>query len=308
MSIYFAVRGSFSFVGKPMLAAKPRIREILESDLDAIGDLLTRGFVHRKLEYWLRGLRRQATRSLPSGVPRYGYLLEDQGAPVGCLLMVYSTKIIDGQTAFFCNLSSWYVEPAFRNFAALFASMSQKRKGVTYFNVTPAAATWPVIEAQGFLIYCRGLHFSLPALSPSGRAMTIEAITPDTLVVRGLPGDDLDLLKRHADFGCLSVVCHTAESAVPFVFFPLRKRRGVIPVPALQLGYCRSIEDYVRCAGAIGRYLLRHGKPIIIVDANGPIAALPGIYTEARGRKYFKGPHQPRLGDLADTELAIYGL
>jgi hypothetical protein len=222
--------------------------------------------------------------------------------------MVYSTKIIDGQTAFFCNLSSWYVEPAFRNFAALFASMSQKRKGVTYFNVTPAAATWPVIEAQGFLIYCRGLHFSLPALSPSGRAMTIEAITPDTLVVRGLPGDDLELLKRHADFGCLSLVCHTAESAIPFVFFPLRKRRGVIPVPALQLGYCRSIEDYVRCAGAIGRYLLRHGKPIIIVDANGPIAALPGIYTEARGRKYFKGPHQPRLGDLADTELAIYGL
>ena len=308
MSIYFAVRGSFSFVGKPMLAAKPRIREILESDLDAIGDLLTRGFVHRKLEYWLRGLRRQATRSLPSGVPRYGYLLEDQGAPVGCLLMVYSTKIIDGQTAFFCNLSSWYVEPAFRNFAALFASMSQKRKGVTYFNVTPAAATWPVIEAQGFLIYCRGLHLSVPALSPSGRGMTIEAITPDTLVVRGLPGDDLELLKRHADYGYLSLVCHTAESAIPFVFFPLRKRRGVIPVPALQLGYCRSIEDYVRCAGAIGRYLLRHGKPIIIVDANGPIAALPGIYTEARGRKYFKGPHQPRLGDLADTELAIYGL
>jgi hypothetical protein len=308
MSIYFAVRGSFSFVGKPMLAAKPRIREILESDLDAIGDLLTRGFVHRKLEYWLRGLRRQATRSLPSGVPRYGYLLENQGVPVGCLLMVYSTKIIDGQTAFFCNLSSWYVEPAFRNFAALFASMSQKRKGVTYFNVTPAAATWPVIEAQGFLIYCRGLHFSLPALSPSGRAMTIEAITPDTLVVRGLPGDDLELLKRHADFGCLSVVCHTAESTIPFVFFPLRKRRGVIPVPALQLGYCRGIEDYVRCAGAIGRYLLRRGKPIVIVDANGPIAALPGIYTEARGRKYFKGPHQPRLGDLADTELAIYGL
>jgi len=143
MSINYAVRGSFSSVGKPMLAVKPRIREILESDLDAIGDLLTRGFVHRKREYWLRGLRRQATRSLPSGVPRYGYLLEDQGAPVGCLLMVYSTKIIDGQTAFFCNLSSWYVEPAFRNFAALFASMSQKRKDVTYFNVTPAAATWP---------------------------------------------------------------------------------------------------------------------------------------------------------------------
>ena len=98
------------------------------------------------------------------------------------------------------------------------------------------------------------------------------------------------------------------EDALPFIFFPLRKRRGIIPVPAMQLGYCRSIDDYVRCAGAIGRYLLRRGKPVVIVDANGPIAALPGIYSEARGRKYFKGPHQPRLGDLADTELAIYGM
>jgi hypothetical protein len=291
-----------------MLAVKPRIREILESDLDAIGDLLTRGFVHRKREYWMRGLRRQATRSLASGVPRFGYLLESQGASVGCLLMVFSTKIVDGEAAIFCNLSSWYVDPAFRNYAALFASMSQKRKGVTYFNVTPAAATWPVIEAQGFLIYCRGLHFSVPALSSSGRGMTIEAVASDTLMIKGLPGGDLELLKRHAEYGALSLVCHTAENAVPFVFFPLRKRRGVIPVPGMQLGYCRSIEDYVRCAGAIGRYLLRHGKPVVMVDANGPIAALPGIYTEVRGRKYFKGPHQPRLGDLADTELAIYGL
>jgi hypothetical protein len=291
-----------------MLAVKPRIREILESDLDAVGDLLTRGFVHSRREYWLGGLRRQVTRSLPSGVPRYGYLLENQGVPVGCLLMVYSTKIADGQAALFCNLSSWYVDPEFRNYAALFASMSQKRKDVTYFNVTPATATWPVIEAQGFRLYCRGLHFSVPALSQGGRGMTVEAVAPDTLVVEGLPGDDLELLKRHAGYGCLSLVCHTDGSALPFVFFPLRKRRGVIPVPAMQLGYCRSIEDFVRCAGAIGRYLLPRGKPVVIVDANGPIAKLPGIYSEVRGRKYFKGPHQPRLGDLADTELAIYGL
>jgi hypothetical protein len=291
-----------------MLAVKPRIREIQESDLDAVADLLTRGFVHRKRDYWLGGLRRQATRSLPSGVPRYGYLLENEGTPVGCLLLMYSTKIVDAETAIFCNLSSWYVDPAFRNFGALFASMAQKRKDVTYFNVTPATPTWPILEAQGFLPYCRGLHFSVPALSLTGRGMTIEAIAPDALAVAGLPGEELELLKRHADYGCLSLVCHTAERALPFVFFSLRKRRGVIPLPGMELGYCRSIDDYVRCAGAIGRYLLRRGKPIIIVDANGPIAALPGIYTEARGRKYFRGPHRPRLGDLADTELAIYGL
>jgi hypothetical protein len=290
-----------------MFAVKPRVREIVESDLDAIGDLLTRGFVHSRREYWRRGLQRQAKRLLPTGVPRYGYLIESQGVPVGCLLLIYSTKIVNGEAAIFCNLSSWYVDPAFRNYAAVFAAMVQKRRDVTYFNVTPATSTWPILEAQGYLAYCRGLYFSVPALSPSRRGMTIEAVALHTRSISGLPDDDLKLLKRHADYGSVSLVCHAGESAFPFVFFPLGKRRGV-PMPAMRLGYCRSIEDYVRCAGAIGRYLLLRGKPLIIVDANGPVAALPGIYTEVRGRKYFKGPHQPRLGDLADTELAVYSV
>src|ERR1700752_785067 len=78
-----------------MLAVKPRFREILESDRDAIGDLLTRGFPHRSRDYWVRGLPRQAVRRLPPGAPRYGYLIENDGAPVGCLLMIYSSKNID---------------------------------------------------------------------------------------------------------------------------------------------------------------------------------------------------------------------
>jgi hypothetical protein len=291
-----------------MPAVKPRFREIQESDVDAIADLLTRGFVHRSRQYWMRGLRRQGARSLPPDVPRFGYLMESDGKPVGCLLLIYSTKTIDGTTAICCNNSSWYVDPEFRNYAALFASMTQKRKDVTYFNVTPATATWPILEAQGFRIYCRGLYFSFPILSRNGRGMRVEAVTPDTAAVAGLPDDELLLLKRHAGYGCLSLVCRTADEVLPFVFFPLRKRRGIIPLPALQLGFCREISDYAGCTGAIGRYLLRRGSPVVILDANGPIAGLAGIYSEARGRKYFKGPHQPRLGDLADTELAIFGM
>src|SRR5579872_268038 len=291
-----------------MSAAKPRFREIKESDVDAIAELLTRGFVHRSREYWMRGLTRQSTRSLPEGAPRYGYLMESDGKPVGCLLLIYSTKMIDGEAVVCCNNSSWYVDPEFRNYAALFASMTQKRKDVTYFNVTPAEPTWPILEAQGFKVYCHGLHFSLPALSRGGSGMHVEAVTSDTVSIAGLSDDELAMLKRHAAYGCLSLVCRTAREAVPFIFFRLRKRRGVIPLPILQLGYCREIADFVRCAGTIGRYLTWRGKPVVILDANGPIAGLAGMYSETRGRKYFKGPRQPRLGDLADTELAIFGM
>jgi hypothetical protein len=291
-----------------MPAVQPRFREIQESDVEAIADLLTRGFVHRSREYWMAGLRRQGARTLPPDAPRYGYLMEHDGKPVGCLLVIYSTKMIDGEAAICCNNSSWYADPEFRNYAALFASMTQKRKDVTYFNVTPAVPTWPILEAQGFRVYCRGLYFSLPVLSRNQRGMRVEAVTADIASVVGLPDDDLSMLKRHAGYGCVSLVCRTADDVVPFVFFPLRKRRGIIPLPALQLGFCHDIADYVRCAGAIGRYLLGRGSPVVILDANGPMTGLAGIYSEARGRKYFKGPRQPRLGDLADTELAIFGM
>src|SRR5512135_135254 len=133
-----------------MPAAKPRFREIQDGDVDAIADLLTRGFAHRGREYWMVGLRRQGARPLPEGTPRYGYLMESDGKPVGCLLLIYSTRVIDGEVTTCCNVSSWYVDPEFRNYAALFASMTQKRRDVTYFNVTPAVPTWPILEAQGF--------------------------------------------------------------------------------------------------------------------------------------------------------------
>jgi hypothetical protein len=291
-----------------MPAPRPRFREISDGDIDAIADLLTRGFVHRPRDYWMRGLLRQRTRKLPEGTPRYGYMLDNAGTPVGCLLLLYSSRPRDGEIATFCNVSSWYVDPEFRSYAAMLASSAQKRTDVTYFNVTPAAFTWPVIEAQGFQRYCNGLLYSLPALSPAGRGMTIEPIAPDTRSVDGLPDTELEILTRHAGYGCLSLVCRSPEGPAPFIFLQLRKRRGLIPVPALQLAYCRGIPDFVRCAGAIGRYLLLRGKPVVLLDANGPVTGLPGLYSEARGRKYFKGPHRPQLGDLTDTELAIYGM
>jgi hypothetical protein len=39
----------------------------------------------------------------------------------------------------------------------------------------------------------------------------------------------------------------------------------------------------------------------------GKVSGLTGFHSNARGRKYFKGPHRPRLAGLTDTELVLYG-
>jgi hypothetical protein len=284
-----------------------RCREITDHDIGAVADLLTRGFFWRPREYWLRGLRNQAERPAPEGYPRFGYMLDQGGLPVGVLLLIYTASTNGSETTVRCNLSSWYVEPAFRSHATLLTSVAQRNKKVTYYNISPASFTWPIIEAQGFKCYCRGLFFSIPALSRVDAGMRLEVVSPETRAIAGLPDAELELLRRHARYGCLSLVSHTASGPLPFVFMPLRIRRGWIAPPAMQLVYCRDVAEYVRCAGVIGRFLLKRGKLAVVLDANGPMPDLTGIYSDARGRKYFKGPNPPRLADLTETEFVIYG-
>lgn len=290
------------------VAQRIRCREITEADIDAVADLLTRGFFWRSRDYWMRGLRRQATRDVPHGYPRYGYMLDHNGLPAGVLLLMYSLRSDGAQTPIYCNLSSWYVEPAFRNYAPLLTKIAQKNKEVTYINISPAYWTVPIIEAQGFRSYCSGLFFSFPLLSRTSRGMTIEIVTPETEAIEGISSSETDLLLRHAQYGCLSLVCRTAAGeALPFILSPVRIRRGWIAPPAMQMIYCRDLADYIRCAGAISRLLLRRSKISVLLDSNGPVPGLIGLFTQARGRKYFKGPHRPRLADLTDTELVLYG-
>ncbi len=292
-----------------MTALRPQIRcrEIGEADLNSVADLLTRGFDGRPRDYWMQGLLRQAARPVPQGYPRFGYLLDHDGFPVGVLLLLYSLRPCDGELAIHCNLSSWYVEPAFRNYATMLTKIAQRHKEVTYFNISAATSTWPIVEAQGFRAYCRGLYVSFPLMSRPERDVTVDIVAADATAVDGLPPVEVELLARHAAFGCLSLVCRTTAGIVPFVFQPMRIRRGRIAVPVMQLIYCRDTADYVACAGAIGRTLFSRGKISVALDANGPIDGVAGFYTEKRGRKYFKGPHRPRLGDLTDTELVLYG-
>jgi hypothetical protein len=103
----------------------------------------------------------------------------------------------------------------------------------------------------------------------------------------------------------MSLLCVADDHAYPFVF-----RRRVIKrfLPCAQLIYCRGIEEFVRFSGPIGRYFARRGIPFVMLDSNSRIPGLIGIYLDGMLPKYYKGPYRPRLGDLAYTETALFGI
>jgi hypothetical protein len=284
--------------------ATPRIRcrLIAETDTPALVQLLACGFPERARDYWRRALDTLARRASPEGYPRFGYMLEHEGKPIGVVLMIF-TALADKQIR--CNISSWYVEEPYRGYASLLIASAVRHKEVTYVNISPSTHTWPVIEAQGFRRYCDGQMLSVPALSSwtaNARARTFDRKRDYGDAVTA---QERDLLIAHVECGCLAYIVLGKREAHPFVFLPRRLLKGLLPT--LQLVYCRDISYFQRYAGPLGRELLRQGHPTVLVDASEKIPGLVGKFFKDRGPKYFKGPARPRLGDLAFTENVLFG-
>ena len=279
-----------------------RCRQIGETDIAAVAALLKRGFPNRSQQFWCNALRQLARRAPPAGFPQYGYLLESGGVPVGAILMICSTIQEGERSATRCNLSSWYVEPAFRTYASLLVSHALGHRDVTFMNVSAAPHTWPIIEAQGFSRYCDGVFIALPMLKGGGGDVSV--FDARQMPAARFEAAEGDILRHHAEHGCISLWCETAERAYPFVFRPRLAKRIF---PCAQLIYCGDVGDFVRFAGPIGRYLAWRGRPLVIIDSNGAIPGLLGTFRGGSMAKYFKGPQRPRLGDLAYTEYALWG-
>lgn len=278
-----------------------RRREITPVDLVEIADLLTKGFVPHRPKHWVRALKHLSGHRAPTGLPRYGYLLEYKGVAVGVCLHIFSVIPEEGEMRIRCNLSSWYVDPPFRAYAGMLVWENQRQQ-VTYSNVTPARHTLSVLEAQGFVRYCRGWFAALPLLSAERCEAEVEAISPEICSNGDLTPFERELLVRHANYGCISIICKAGNRTYPFVFMP-RRRFGLVPFAYLI--YCREMSDFVRLARPLGWFLAKAGLPLVLLEADGPICGLVGKFFNDRP-KYYKGPHRPRLGNLAYSELAMF--
>src|ERR1700754_4650656 len=98
----------------PTSVPKVICREIRTTDADGVINLLTRGFGEaRDRKFWGAALDRLASHPTPPGYPRYGYMLEADGEPVGIIILIFSAIEDAAETKMFCSVSSWYVDPKY---------------------------------------------------------------------------------------------------------------------------------------------------------------------------------------------------
>ena len=238
---------------------KIRAREIAESDFVVTAQLLASGLGYPP-EYFLKVFGRLKEHSTPQGFPKYGYALECDGNIVGAIILIFSAAqpgIVR------CHVTSWYVEAAYRAYAALFFSKGLKYSGVTYLNVSARPGSVPIIESQGFKRFSSGQFIALPVLNfaRGERAEVFEATSAPGALLEFF---EWKLLIEHAKFGCISVGCLASTRAHPFIF-QSRLFKGFIP--GVQLIYCRGIDDFVRFARPLGSYLASRGKLLVSIDS-----------------------------------------
>jgi hypothetical protein len=272
-------------------------REITQSDLPAVVAMLTDGFKSFERDVWTTFCKRLAERESPENYPRFGWCLDDNGRVVGCIFTIHMEFKKATGPEIRCCTSSWYVDPLYRGMGMRLSRQATKFREVIYVNPSYGAGTGPVMDVLGFKTYCSGNFLALAFLARSGSNVEVTGFEPDAEYK--LSPQDLDLLRDHQDFGCLSLVCRTRAGDYPFVF--LRRTRYV---PYAQLLYCREPDDIVAFAGPLGRYLAFRGMPLIAVDSNGPIKGLVGRFFDGKPL-FYKGLSAPRLNDLAYTELAL---
>lgn len=285
-------------------STSPRIRcrEVEDADTEAIAQLLAKSEFAGPKEFWTWCLQRLTKHPTPAGYPKYGILLEVNDIPVGVLLTIITQNFDTG--AIKCNVSSWFIWPAFSIYGSLLARCVLSYPDVTYFNISPLPHTFRSLIAQGYTLYCHGRYVAVPALCLGPARTRVEEANRLLRPGSGLSAGEVKLLADHAAYGCLCIVVTVAGERHPFVFQVGRKRRII---RFAYLVYCRDMQNFIDLAGPIGRFLAKRAIFLAVIDANGPVRGLIGRYRKSTP-KYFKGPNPPQLGDVTYSERVLFNL
>ncbi len=283
---------------------KVRCRQIEVDDLDSISSLLVKGFPLTNKSLWAEAFGRLQDRPVPDGFPRFGYMLQSRGAAVGVVLVISTVIKRNLCCSVRCSVSSWYVDPPYRNLASLLVLRAIRHQPATYINTSPAPNTLPTIEAQGFSRFTSGTFAAVPALTPHVGTARIREFDRTQDYKAHLPAEDIALLADHERYGCLCLVCETPQCSYPLILRRRRVKTGL--VPAAQLLYCPSLGALQKAAGPLGRYLLRKGLPLLLIGSDGPLPLI-GRYLPEKGLPMYYRGEKPCIVDLAYTELAVFG-
>lgn len=275
-----------------------KVRPITKDDLTDVLLLLCEGFPRRDPRYWQVALERLGQRPEVPGHPRYGLLIEDGGRAQGVLLTL-SAEIPslpgNGPAQRRCNHSSWYVREAYRKFAPFLLRAALRMEATLYTDLSPQTNVVPIITALGFRPYSGGVTLldARSAFRPGGRVRSYDPARVD-------PGTRA-VAEAHLGYGAEALLVGDEPS---LALYRMRRLKGVLPAARFIFG---TPERLIAHRGALMRRLALRGIPLALIDIRPGMTPAAGRVMPNREVRYARGGSPPEIGDLLETEIAVFG-
>jgi hypothetical protein len=278
------------------------IRELEERDLPELAKILAEGFPRLSQAYWESCLRAIQNRDRAPGTPQFGYGIEANGLQ-GAALALGSMHGPADSPQTIVNISSWTVRPSHRGPPAKeLYWYAGKFDNFTYSNLSAASHTLKTITQFGFREKTAGQILAVGVRKGPRRAIRI--VTMHDAEQAGLAPQKAEMLRYHANRGCIALCLELPDRLAPLIFLP-RRIKNVIPLA--QLIYCEQMDDFQDNSRSIYLWLLAQGYPALIVDGSGPIIGLKGKYFPGKAAKYYKGQFPFYAVDHTYSEMIYIG-
>jgi len=226
-----------------------QVRYVEENDIDEVICMLRAEFspgissatLHKVFNYdWL------------PKVPDRGLLLEVDGELAGYLGTIYSERKIGESVLSFCNISSWYVRPAFRGYGLGLLMKILGRKGQIITSFSPNLNSGPILKKCGFKSISTGFIVIHPKLALEKSHNKVRILTSPEDVMTVLANDSCKLVKDHVYYGC-SAVALTDGSEVGLV---IAKRRLQSTFPHIPMTEILHVSNHAFVRKNFGRIYL----------------------------------------------------
>lgn len=237
----------------------------------------------------------------------FGYVLMDDGRPVGVLGALFSRRVVGGREEKFCNLHGWYVKPEYRAGSLL---LLRPVLALTDHTITDFSASREVI------IIMKRLGFStlddsvwvLPQL-PWPVHHRIKAVRITGEVDPGLPSPMADMWRLLQD--------HRATDCCHFVFTDGRETCGVIfsrssgVRPAhCEIHHIANPAFFSRHHAAVRSHLMKAtGTRFVVVESRLLPEGAPLAFRVKILEKLYRSPTvPPELIDTLYSEIVLLNL
>ncbi len=276
------------------------LRPIEDSDREDIVRLLAKGFPQDTQDLWRKRLERQA--SIQSD--RFGFLLGVGGEAVGVLLTLRSQRLGPGGDPLeVVNLSSWYIEPAYRwNAFSMLRAATADRTAV-YTDLTAAEHIYAMNRKVGLESWNAGMIIASAAPFAALPGRRGARVLPASEAGGLLPTHEAELLDWHQRDGLIAAVVVDEIAPHPLLFRVIR-RKGV---RFGQLIYAPSRTAVIRHLPQVMRFLARSGILWITIDADRELCPRGAFFRPGRHR-FRAGPGDRDGIDYAYSELVLFGV